>query len=344
MATIRIRIVVDDVDGTIALFDQIKVYRSVAGIGGPFTELTGLGTRVELVAGQSVYDYVDGSGDPAYYYKSSFFNSVSSAESSLSDPRLGESDPYYITVDDLRAEGVVIPETDPPSPEELRALELIATYQAIVDRITGQFFNPRQFDLDIDGRGASLLQLPYPIVSVSALFVNDDFVNAVDPEGYRVYDGRGGADRDDRRNPRIKFVSEEQSIFAGVGAVGRTGAVFAIGEKNQRVRGTFGFVEPVGSCTCTPQPIRYAMKRLVIRSYNNPMGTAGTNPPAGAAIEEETDRHRKRWADPAVGSKMWAVSGTGDVEVDLILARYKRPIVVRGPRTMHGRNRWSGGR
>lgn len=344
MATIRLRIIVDDIDDTIAIFDQIKVYRSTTGVAGVYTELTGLGTRIPLVAGQSVYEYVDISGDPTYYYKSSFFNSVSSAESSLSDPRLGESDPYYITVDDLRAEGLNIPDTTPTSPEEKRALELIKTYQAIVDSITGQFFVPRQFDLDVDGRGVSLLQLPYPIVSVTELFVNDDFVAPHDPNGYVVYDGRGGDERDDRRNPRIKFVSSEQSIFAGTGPVGRTGSVFAIGEKNQRVRGTFGFIEPAGSCSCTPYPIKYAMKRLVTRAYNNPLGNAGSNPPAGAAIEEETDRHRKRWADPSVGSKMWAVTGTGDVEVDLILARYKRPIVVKGPRTMHGRNRWSGGR
>jgi hypothetical protein len=336
MATIRLTITVDDVDEVIALFDQLKVYRSTTGVIGTYVELTGLGTRIPLVAGRSVYEYVDASGDPLFWYKSSFFDSVSSAESSLSDPRQGSVDPLYVDVDDLRAEGVSIPVG---GPEEARALDLIKTYQQLVDAITGQFFLPRQIALEVDGRGTSLLQLPLPIVSVSALYVNDDFVNAIDAESYVVYDGRGGEDgRDDRRNPRIKLVSEEQSIFAGVGPVGRTGATFAIGEKNQRVEGTFGFVEPDG---CTPGPIRLAMKRLVVRAYLNPIGASGSNPPAGPAIEEETDRHRKRWADPYVGAKAWSSTGTGDAEVDMILARYKRPMIVGGPRTMHGRNRWS---
>jgi hypothetical protein len=332
MATIRLTITVADIDGTIALFDQIKVYRSTSGSGGTFVEITTVSTRIDLVAGQSVYEFVDGAGDPTYWYKSSFFNSVSSAESSLSEARQGDA--LYIGVDDLRAEGLTIPAG---GDEEARALELIKTYQQIVDAITGQFFLPRQLTIDVDGRGVSLLRLPIPIVSVTSLFVNDDFDNAVDPEAYVVYDGRGGDDgRDDRRNPRIKLVSEEQSIFAGVGSVGRTGAVFVVGEKNQRVVGSFGFVESDG---CTPLPIQFCMKRLVARAYRSPLGTTDPTTPGGPVIEEETDRHRKRWADPYVGAKAWPVTGTGDQECDLILSRYKRPLIVRGPRTMFGRNR-----
>jgi hypothetical protein len=339
MATIRLTVTVDDIDATLTIFDQIKIYRSVTGATGTYLEITGPGMRITLVAGQSVYEYVDASGDPDYWYKSSFFNSSTLAESSLSDAIHGSVEPLYIDVDDLRAEGFVIP---PGGDEEARALELIKTYQQIVDGITGNFFIPRQLTLDVDGRDVSLLQLPYAIISISAMYINGDFENAVDPSRYVVYDGRGGEDgRDDRRNPRIKLVSEEQSIFAGVGPVARTGAVFLIGEKNQRVVGTFGFVESTG---CTPYPIKLAMKRLVARAYSNPLGGGGGGGGGGSfasgpVVEEETDRHRREWGDAASGSKMWPVSGTGDLEVDLILARYKRPILVKGPRTMRGRNR-----
>lgn len=335
MATIRLTITVEDVDATIAIFDRIKVYRSVTGATGTYLELTGPGTRVALVAGQSVYEYVDASGDPAYWYKSSFFSTSTFAESSLSDARQGSVDPLYIDVDDLRAEGLTIPAG---GAEEARALDLIRTYQQIVDGITGNFFIPRQLTLDVDGRGVSLLQLPYAIVSVSAVYANSNFDVALDPESYVVYDGRGGEDgRDDRRNPRIKMVTEEQSVFAGTGSVGRTGAIFEIGEKNQRVEGTFGFVESDG---CTPGPIRLVMKRLVIRAYRNPLGSSsGASFASGPVVEEETDRHRREWGDASSAAKVWPVTGTGDLEVDLILARYKRPIVVKGPRTMRGRNR-----
>jgi hypothetical protein len=339
MATIKVTITVEDIDDTITIFDQIKVYRSTTGKDGAYLEITSPSTRIALVAGQSVYEYVDASGDPTYWYKVSYYNSVSTAESSLSDPRQGAVDPLYIDVDDLRDEGLSIP---PGGDEEARALDLIRTYQEMVDAFTGQFFLPRQFDLDLDGSGTSLLQVPFPIISVANLYVNDEFETARVVEDYVAYTGRGGDDgRDDRRNPRIKLVTEEQSIFAGTGPVGRTGAIFEIGEKNQRIEGTFGFVEPDG---CTPLLIKRAMKKLVIPAYNNPLGTSGAGgsaggAPAGPVIEEETDRHRKRWADPYVGSKMWPVSGTGDAEVDMILSKYKRPLIVKGPRTMHGRNR-----
>jgi hypothetical protein len=336
MATIRVTITVDDIADAIALFDKIKVYRSTTGEGGVYVEITGVGTRIDLVAGQSVYEYVDGAGDPDYWYKSSFFNSVSSLESSLSDAIQGSEDPLYIDVDDLRAEGLTIVAG---SADEARALERIRMWQQFIENETGLFFIPRQLTLELDGTGTNLLQLAIPIISVSALYVNDDFDNALGTAYYVAYTGRGGEDgRDDRRNPRIKLVTEETSIFAGVGPLARTNAVFEVGEKNQRVEGSFGFVEPGG---CTPAPIRYALTKLVVRSYPKLGLSAGGTTPGGPMIEEETDRHRRKWADPFVGAKVWTV--TGDLEVDRILAKYRRPMIVKGPRTLHGRGRrsWS---
>lgn len=336
MATIRVTITVEDIADTLTLFDKIKVYRSTTGEGGPYSELTGVGTRIDLVAGQSVYEYVDGAGDPDYWYKSSFFNSVSSAESSLSAAIQGSEDPLYIDVDDLRDEGLTIAAG---SADEARALKRIRTWQQFIENETGLFFIPRQLTLELDGRGTNLLQLAIPIISVSALYVNDDFDTALDAEYYEAYTGRGGEDgRDDRRNPRIKLITAETSIFAGTGPLGKTNAIFEIGEKNQRVEGSFGFVEPGG---CTPEPIKYALTKLVIRTYQ-PLGTSGAGgAPGGPMIEEETDRHRRKWADPFTGNKTF--STTGDPEVDRILAKYRRPMIVKGPRTMHGRGRrsWS---
>ena len=217
-------------------------------------------------------------------------------------------------------------------------LALIETWQQFIERTTRDWFVPRQMTWDLDGNGTTLMQLPVPIVSVSALYINDDFDNALDADAFKAYDGRGESGRDDRKNPRIKLVTGETSIFTGVGQIRRRTTVFEVGEQNQRVVGVFGFVEPDGS---VPAPIVYALKKLVVRSSRPMAGSSGGGPgPAGPMIEEETDRHRRKWADPLVGSKAW--STTGDTEVDQILATYRAPISLGAPRTLF--KRMTGGR
>lgn len=332
MSVIKITWDVEKLSNVLTLFDVQKVYRSVTGIDGAYVEITDAGTRVPLAAGQTVYTYDDTVGDATYYYKTSFFDStLSNPESDLSDPILGDADVLILDLDAIRAEGVTVARAD-----DGIVLKRIRAWQGFIERATGNWFFPRSMTLNIDGRGTPLLQLPYPIVTVSALYLNGDFDAALDADEYVVYGGRGLTERDDRRNPRIKLVTTETSIFSGTGAAGGGNTVFEVGEQNQRVVGTFGFVEPDGS---VPAPIEYALTKLVVGSSKK-LGLSDGSA-AGPKIEEETDRHRVKWADPFVGSKMFPT--TGDSEVDQILARYRRPTFVRGPRTLHGRNRrgWS---
>lgn len=90
MATICIRIVVSNLDKVMEQFDQIKVHRSTTGITGPYSEITTPPTRIALVADTITYEYTDTAGDADYYYKVSYYNSVSTAESSLSDAQQGD--------------------------------------------------------------------------------------------------------------------------------------------------------------------------------------------------------------------------------------------------------------
>lgn len=238
----------------------------------------------------------------------------------------------YATLAEIRAEGVPVSVAD-----DDRVNLLLDLWSDFVDRATGQWFESRPATLDLDGRGVTLLRLPVPILTVTSLFVNDDFVNAVAATDYRVYAERGAPEgRDDRKNPRIKIITGEDSIFAGTGQVDRRNLTFVVGEQNQRVVGTFGYLDADGT---TPKAINYAVKKLVIRGVKPlyPGSVAGSGGGAGTVIEEETDRHRKKWADPLVASKRWVV--TGDLEVDQILAMYRKPRYVGGPRTLHRRNR-----
>jgi len=105
MAVIKLSVMVPDIDTVRSYFDFIKIYRSTTGIDGVYTEITGVGTRIALEDGVTVYSYTDTAGDEGYYYKSSFYNSTSALESSLSDPQEGEGDPALdvISVDELKS-------------------------------------------------------------------------------------------------------------------------------------------------------------------------------------------------------------------------------------------------
>jgi hypothetical protein len=93
MAVITIKIVVASLDRVLEVFDKIKVYRSTTGLTGTYTELTTPSTRIALESATMIYEYMDTAGDASYFYKTSYFNSVSALESSKSDAQQGEGDP-----------------------------------------------------------------------------------------------------------------------------------------------------------------------------------------------------------------------------------------------------------
>lgn len=90
MAFIKLTIQVTNIEAVLAQFDKIKVYRSTVGEAGPYSEITTSSTRVSLVTGTTVYSFTDTAGDEAYFYRTSYFNSTTLVESSLSDPQQGE--------------------------------------------------------------------------------------------------------------------------------------------------------------------------------------------------------------------------------------------------------------
>lgn len=104
MSVVTLNISAGNIETLIVNFDQIKVYRSITGRTGVYSELTGIGTRILLEAGVTSYQYHDTSGDSSYYYKRSFFNSASAIESDLSDPVQGSNDPALdiISVSELK--------------------------------------------------------------------------------------------------------------------------------------------------------------------------------------------------------------------------------------------------
>lgn len=65
-------------------YDQVKFYRSTGGVGGTYNIATTVGMDVDNESLQTLYN--DATGLSSYYYKVSYYHSLASVESSMSDP------------------------------------------------------------------------------------------------------------------------------------------------------------------------------------------------------------------------------------------------------------------
>ena len=182
MATIKVRFYVRELSNVLTQFDQVKVYRSDTETG-VYAEITGVGTRVDLVADQTQYEYIDTTAPSAdYWYKTSYYNSGTFAESALSFPIQGTDSGLIVSLQDIRDEG--IEETDLSNE---RALFLLQGWQDWFEYRTGSFFTEKSMELLLDGDGSRVLWLNIPIISIDELYINDDFDNPVDSSFYVVY-------------------------------------------------------------------------------------------------------------------------------------------------------------
>jgi hypothetical protein len=225
----------------------------------------------------------------------------------------------YTSIADLREEGVA--ET---AASDARLEILIGLASRYIDRLTGRFFEPREMTVALDGTGGRVLRLGQPIVRVDGVFIGaspqaHDGV-PLDPTLYRVYN-RHLTQRfvlpDDRDDPRIEFVGDEE-VVSGAGRL-----VWPRGAQNVTVQGVFGYTDPDGTPTGqTPDLIRHATKLLVMREM-----------PRLADLDRREDAQRRwritseRTRDQSYSLEALQLRGafTGDPEIDVILAVYQRP-------------------
>ena len=302
---------VTDIGATIALYTVIKVYRSVTGSAGTFVEITTSTTRVALVGGTSDYTYVDASGDPAYWYKVSYYKASPEAESALSAAMKAQNVGDYISLQDVRDEGVTVPQAS-----DVRAMAIINDQERFIDRVTGWWFFPRTMTLILDGIGGDTLFFDFPIISVSSMIINDG-TTALDTDLYVVYNR---VQPDDRWNPRIVMKrSNAADIFVRYSTGGDL--AFTEGRQNQTIVGAFGFTEEDGTA---PLSIKFIALKLVMSHLKKLMLSDGASTGvAGPKIMEQTDGHAVQWAQSTISRRGAHI--TGDPEIDGILMRYRRP-------------------
>ena len=144
----------------------------------------------------------------------------------------------YATVADIRAEGVTARQAD-----DARVTALIQEATSLLDKATGQFFEARELDIKLDGTSSRILHLPVPVVRLTGLWPHRSVI-PMGADFYEVYSRRDLPD--DRANPKIVL---------------RYGYLFERGVRNQRLAGTFWYVE----ADCTTHPlIRKATIHLVV--------------------------------------------------------------------------------
>jgi hypothetical protein len=205
----------------------------------------------------------------------------------------------YASVADARAEGVTAAEASDP---RLELLLVEAT--ALIDRVTGWFFEPRSTTFRLDGRGTRSLELPVPPIRITELTLAgetlslafDDLVIA----GAPVPSGFQG--------PRLTL---------------RHGQAFPRGHGNVVIAGRWGFTEEDGTPEGrTPLAIRRACLLLVLRSTAPLADEASFEARSRWRILEERTRDQSYRLDPQARSSRPL---TGDPEVDVLLAPYVRP-------------------
>ena len=236
----------------------------------------------------------------------------------------GETAHGYVTVADMRAEGVPVTFTDD------WIVGRIGLASRMVDRFTGQWFEPRVMTLHLDGRGGRALLLEVPVIAVASIKLEDATTGTltnVALTGVKVYNRHlteGLLRPDDRANPRIELVNAED-------AEGIEWSVWPKGKQNVVVAGTFGYTDPDGSVNGkTPDLIKHATKLLVLR-YLRPQ-YAATGGGSGAVVagpiaSESTRGQSVSYAQ--ANSQGRSTVFTGDAEVDQILVSYMRVPTMR---------------
>lgn len=144
----------------------------------------------------------------------------------------------YVTIDEMRAEGVGQEFTDG------HLAERISLAQHVIEQLTLRFFERREgLVVKFDGSGHDLLRLRIPPAGVDAItsvLIDGESIAQEDYElvinGFEDY----------RRYPRLQHLW----------------SIWPKGKRNIELTGAFGYVEPDGS---TPPMIKDACKRIVVK-------------------------------------------------------------------------------
>jgi len=342
VAAIKLKIVVDHLDNVMLEFDQIKVYRSTTGKEGVYAEITVPGTRVDLVAGTTLYEYIDSAGDPDYWYKFAFFNSSTSNEGTASEPLQGTGRVgVYCTIQDIRDEGIASTVFS-----DARVNAAIEVASRFIETATGRWFEARSRTFRVKARNTRVCFLNHPIISLSEVNIvtgrgsamTRDAIDVSDVLVFNRHLTEGLTDPDDRDAPRIEFEG-----VTGYEYPGRIDGVFLVGSQTIEVVGRFGYTELAAGETpgetsdgsqvptsegVTPPLIEHLCKLLTVRELStlaNPDDRASWRDLWRLESEKTADQSYKMTSLDRLGMQGYV---TGDPEIDGIINLFRAPASI----------------
>lgn len=214
----------------------------------------------------------------------------------------------YVTLDEARAEGI----TEAMAEDDV-LLAKIARASARIDKLTGQWFEPRELTLLVDGESSRRLGLSVPIIDVAEIVADDEVVLLEDVAVYnRHMTGQVGGE-DDRTDPHIDF---------------RNGRRWPAGRQNISVEGTFGYTDPPGPPGTTPPDISRACLLLVVQDLPA-LGDPDErleNLLRLRLISEKTRDQSQAYGTPRTGGARGYL--TGNEEIDQLLEHYMGPLAI----------------
>ncbi len=217
----------------------------------------------------------------------------------------------YAEISGLRDEGVA-----PTTATDARLKALLDEATHTIDRVTGQFFEPRDLTLRFGGRGTPTIELPAPPIRLHSLKV--DFEGRAPfpyVSGYAFEFSLDAADL-------VVVGAPVRSGFDGARLTLRHGLCFPKGHGNITVAGRWGYTEDDGSPEGrTPLAVRRACMLLVLRGLVPLADDAAFEARSRWRILEERTRDQSYRLEASRGGGPWL---TGDPEVDALLAPYVR--------------------
>ena len=207
-----------------------------------------------------------------------------------------------------------------------RGEEIILDAMALIDEITGQFFNKRDAVIKLEGKNSEVLWFSVPIISITELIINSTDIELFEGEDKDFIAFKGRAlPQDDRRNPRIKLNlgKSRTSIFAG----NMTTRAFVKGVLT-KITGSYGFLDPNGE---TPRLIKKVTTFLASKEASTPLISTATGSATGPLKRLRVDLNEQEFFELKAATHIGGLTGSlGSPEVDKILNRFKTPIRISG--------------
>lgn len=210
--------------------------------------------------------------------------------------------------------------------------KVIRRASAMVERITGRYFEARYTTLRPGGNSSRKLLLGPPIVSISSVGIDTEPTQqgdlVVELDLLRIYNrhlAQGLVDPDDRENPKLEFVHSDDLYgirFIPFRGISLRSLAWPIGVQNIHIRGFFGFTEPDGSPWGeTPELIQHVTRLICARELHKIGSDAREDAQWRWRItEQKTHDNVIKMVDPVQYGNF-----IGDPEIDQILVSFIRP-------------------